>query len=763
MVLGAALTAGDGAAGDRFGESVDVSGMRAVVGAPGVSESRGAVYVFDRSGSTWTQGAKLDLGSLAAPNDEFGHAVAIESSRIVVGAYLRDRDRDGETFEDEGEAYAYRLKDGAWQLETTVDPLYAPDGHAGDNVGYSVAISGNKAILGAPQLLGRYVYDHTAIDTHAAGYAYVRDVSPPRTVTYPEEQSLLIEGAKAQIVKGTVGGVETSDFHFMDITDVTIRTGAGNDTLTLGEDGIEAYGLMDLLLDSGEGDDLLTLLPFDLLFPMMNTFIPGDLSGWNEGDELTPEESEQLYQRVTCHFIFDGGPETDLVSLVSQADWKLVKDRLIPSGGGELLLRNVEMTNPENVPPQIAPIGDLTLWTGETLTLTGSFADPVDYSFTGTVDYGDGPVPLALNADRTFQLSESFAVAGDYTVTVTITDDGGASDVETFQVTVLQAPMEPIDALVDVYRWRLTYDRATGLYSLCVTVTNASDADIDGPIYIALQNISEPSVTVANADGVTHLDDPYVDLSDLPELADGRLSVDESVTAIIYFSSPLDLRFDFDVSVYAATIGGGRVILPGDANGDDKVDGGDLALWQQNYDPVGANPSNDWGRGDWNEDGKIDGVDLAIWQQHYDPTGKNPGDGLVVDDGDLALWQQDYDPIGSSTEGVARLVPLGQEAFDLADGALQDEELSEDVVDAVVPASDADLFSSGVRFRAWQRSRLMRPLSSMTGVSVPNAGPPPGANVGGARHSRLGRLSPREDADLVDILQLSALGVELHF
>jgi len=250
------------------------------------------------------------------------------------------------------------------------------------------------------------------------------------------------------------------------------------------------------------------------------------------------------------------------------------------------------MSQPENVPPQIAPIGDVTLWTGETLTLAGSFVDPVDYSFVGTVDYGDGPVALALNADRTFQLCKSFAVAGDYTVTVTITDDGGASDVETFQVTVLQAPMEPIDALVGVYSGRLAYDRSTGLYSLCVTVTNTSDTDIDGPIYIAVRNIDDPSVTLANADGMTHLDDPYMDLSDLPELADGRLSVDESVTAILYFDNPQNLRFDFDVSVYAAVIRGGRVILCGDSNGDDKVDGGDLAIWQQNYDPLGADPSN---------------------------------------------------------------------------------------------------------------------------------------------------------------------------
>lgn len=62
--------------------------------------------------------------------------------------------------------------------------------------------------------------------------------------------------------------------------------------------------------------------------------------------------------------------------------------------------------------------------------------------------------------------------------------------------------------------------------------------------------------------------------------------------------------------------------LPGDANDDGKVDGGDLALWQQNYDPLGLNGDNNtWAMGDWNRDTKIDGGDLALWQQHYLPRG----------------------------------------------------------------------------------------------------------------------------------------------
>jgi hypothetical protein len=60
--------------------------------------------------------------------------------------------------------------------------------------------------------------------------------------------------------------------------------------------------------------------------------------------------------------------------------------------------------------------------------------------------------------------------------------------------------------------------------------------------------------------------------------------------------------------------------VPGDANGDGKIDGGDLAIWQRNYDPLGL-AQNTFAMGDFNEDGKIDGGDIALWQQNYNPLG----------------------------------------------------------------------------------------------------------------------------------------------
>ena len=55
--------------------------------------------------------------------------------------------------------------------------------------------------------------------------------------------------------------------------------------------------------------------------------------------------------------------------------------------------------------------------------VTGCFTDPGSETWTATVNYGDGGgvQPLALNPNKTFNLSHLYATPGDYPVTVTVT------------------------------------------------------------------------------------------------------------------------------------------------------------------------------------------------------------------------------------------------------------------------------------------------------------------------------------------------------
>ena len=140
----AKLLAQDGAALDRFGSNVSLSGQTAVVSAyraDAVGDDSGAVYVFSSDSESWSQQAKL-IPVDSAPGDWFGRSIAIDTGRIVVGA-----SRDDDLGANSGSAYVFKQMSGQW-VESA--KLISTAGLAGDSFGSSVAISGEVATVGAP-------------------------------------------------------------------------------------------------------------------------------------------------------------------------------------------------------------------------------------------------------------------------------------------------------------------------------------------------------------------------------------------------------------------------------------------------------------------------------------------------------------------------------------------------------------------------------------------------------------------------------------
>jgi hypothetical protein len=92
----------------------------------------------------------------------------------------------------------------------------------------------------------------------------------------------------------------------------------------------------------------------------------------------------------------------------------------------------------QNVAPVVDAGPDLAAIIGEAVVATGSFTDPGADVWTGMVDYGTGGgfVPLALNPDKTFELSLQYATPGVRTVQVQVRDDDGGIGTDTIQVTV---------------------------------------------------------------------------------------------------------------------------------------------------------------------------------------------------------------------------------------------------------------------------------------------------------------------------------------
>ena len=100
----AKLVASDAENGDMFGSSIDMTGDTIIVGAPeedtGASGA-GAAYIFTRSGTTWTEAKKIQASD-AASNDYFGDFVGISGNTVLVSAYGEDTGGD-----NAGAAYAF--------------------------------------------------------------------------------------------------------------------------------------------------------------------------------------------------------------------------------------------------------------------------------------------------------------------------------------------------------------------------------------------------------------------------------------------------------------------------------------------------------------------------------------------------------------------------------------------------------------------------------------------------------------------------------
>jgi hypothetical protein len=144
----AKLTASDGLANDNLGYSVAVDGATVVAGAVAVGADVGAAYVFVKPGAVWingTQIAKL-TASDAAGGDRLGGSVGVSVNTVVAGA----AGANPGGLNDRGAAYVFVKPVLGWASGTEMAKLTALDGLAGDNLGYSVAVSGDTVVAGAP-------------------------------------------------------------------------------------------------------------------------------------------------------------------------------------------------------------------------------------------------------------------------------------------------------------------------------------------------------------------------------------------------------------------------------------------------------------------------------------------------------------------------------------------------------------------------------------------------------------------------------------
>jgi hypothetical protein len=152
---------------DFFGNSVGISGNRAIVGAPfedaSGADGSGKAYIFDVETGALLHVLNNPNGYSTGTNDRFGWSVAISGNYAIIGAYLEDELNNSES----GKAYVFDVSTGVL-MHTWNNPNNYSSA-AGDQFGYSVAISGNRAIVGAP--------GEDQINGESSGKAYIFNVA----------------------------------------------------------------------------------------------------------------------------------------------------------------------------------------------------------------------------------------------------------------------------------------------------------------------------------------------------------------------------------------------------------------------------------------------------------------------------------------------------------------------------------------------------------------------------------------------------------
>ncbi len=153
----------DGVAAEEYGVSVDIDGDYAIVGSNGAGQNTGSAYILsrDQNGSNaWGQIIELSAPGLI-PGDNFGASVAISGGVAAVGAPMFN-----DQFSNQGVVFLFNQNANNPDQWDFVKILQANNPHAGDNFGTSVALQGDRLLAGA------HLEDESANDAGAAYVFY---------------------------------------------------------------------------------------------------------------------------------------------------------------------------------------------------------------------------------------------------------------------------------------------------------------------------------------------------------------------------------------------------------------------------------------------------------------------------------------------------------------------------------------------------------------------------------------------------------------
>ena len=645
--------------GDRFGSAVAIDADAVVVGAPSANDAgvdSGVAYVFERNrggANQWGSARKLvptpDAGESTAAGDNFGTAVSLSGDKVLVGAM---RDEPGSNLDaagDFGSAYLFQRDRSGVANYGFVSKLFAADRARGDLFGSSVAISGNRLVIGArtaSQAGAAYLFEQNP--NNLDQWTQLERLAPPNGV--PDDHfgwsvglssGRAVVGATFNLVAGREDAQEKV-YLFEGLTRFLAGTAA---TLQFTPVENANFRVSVLVMDNDGGTGGTTL-------DVTVANAPPEQVG--AGPDRTVNEGQPV--NLIASFSDPGATDTQAIA------WRVTASngQAIPDGTGATFgftpaddgIYTVTVTvtdddggvgvgtvvvTADNVTPQSNAGQDQTVNDGQTVHLSGTFVDPGlndAHSFLWHVTATNGQfVPNNSDADFSFTPTDD----GIYTATLTVTDNNGGSSTDTTVITVLNRLPTVMAVLVNnglAQRSRVTSvsvqfseDVVNSLGVSAFTLVNRTTGLVVTATSLAYDSVAHAfTLTFESLPGQQLPNGDYL----FTVQADAMMDNDRA-----------RMTTDFHFVFFALT---------GDVNGDRITNDLDLySVWQSLLRPAAQRDLNY----DLNGDGLVTSADVDVVRSKYLATLKIPQpaspvdlnrDGIVNDRDLYMVWLELFKP-----------------------------------------------------------------------------------------------------------------------